>query len=169
MLPLSDIQWFCFIFPFVYLTLFSNMAKLLSTFCSEWSSFNCSNFSTGMMSLFFGLFFFAKQNKIPGNKESLSVLNHFIYILSIYLCTIYNDLFAARAVSTSYSAWASHCRWVKILGWLRPWWKGCFNCCGLDHIRKGCRAVLPAAVLGNVQFPLPESWQQGEVSQTSRD
>ena len=47
--------------------------------------------------------------------------------------------------------------------------KGCFRCGGLDHVRKGCRAVLPAAASGNAQFPLPESWQQGEVSQTSRD
>ena len=36
--------------------------------------------------------------------------------------------------------------------------RGCYRCGGLDHYKKGCRAILP----GNEQFPLSESWQQRE-------
>ena len=34
---------------------------------------------------------------------------------------VYNNISSARAVGTSYSACANVTRWVKILGWLRPW------------------------------------------------
>ena len=43
--------------------------------------------------------------------------------------------------------------------------QGCFRCGGLDYYKRGCRATLPE----NGQFPLSESWQQGELQQTPRD
>ena len=70
MLPLSDIQYiFCFIFPFLFIYhSFHVWPKWFSTFHSEWSSFNCSNFSTEIMVFVF----FSKLRKIiPGYKESL--------------------------------------------------------------------------------------------------
>ena len=82
---LKTFNVFVLFFPFVYLPFFSYIwPNWFSTLCSEWSGFNGSNFSTEM------IFFFQKEKKIPGYKESLFVLNHFIYIFSSYnTCIIY--------------------------------------------------------------------------------
>ena len=82
---------------------FSYMAKLIFYVLQlQWQQFKYRNDD-----LFIYLFFFAEK-KNSGIKESLFVLNHLIYMLSIYIyiyiCIIYNNLLLAWAVGTSYSA-----------------------------------------------------------------
>ena len=67
-----------------------------------------------------------KKKKIPGSgyKESLFVLNHLIHIFSIYMYCIYIYMITFFGTVGQYVLFGlrkGHCRWVKILGWLRPW------------------------------------------------
>ena len=96
MLPLSDIQCFCSSFPFLFIYhSFQIGPNWSSTFCSEWSSFNGSNFSTEMMSFPISLYL-KKKKIIPGNKEFLFALNHLIHIFNIYIYIIYIITFFRR-------------------------------------------------------------------------
>ena len=71
---------------FVYLPFFSSDAhvwsKWFSTFYSEWSSFNGSNFSTEMMRGFFSQ---KKEKSSQVAKNPCFGLNHLIYSFSIYI------------------------------------------------------------------------------------
>ena len=75
MLPLSDIQCFGFIFPFCLFTILfiygqsdfphsamNEIASMAAILVQEW----------------------LEKKKIPGNKESVFVLNHLMYIYSKY-------------------------------------------------------------------------------------
>ena len=63
LLPLSDIQCFCLIFLFLFIYhSFHKWPNWFSTFCSEWSSFNGSKFSTEMI----WAFFYLKKKILPG-------------------------------------------------------------------------------------------------------
>ena len=119
---------FVFFFFFVYSPFYPYIwPNWFSTVCSEWSSFNGSIVSLEIM--FFGGL--KKIKKIPGYKESLFVLNHLIHIFNIYMHNIYILLiyilliyilafFGTVGRYVLFGLRRGHCRWVKILGWLRP-------------------------------------------------
>ena len=68
------------------------MAKLISMFCSEWSSFNDSNLSTGMIYLFI---FFSKK-KSGYQRIPVCAKSSHLHVKHIYICIMYNNLLLAR-------------------------------------------------------------------------
>ena len=85
--------WLYFSLLFIYHS-FHIWPNWFSTFCSEWNSFNGSNISTGMIS--------KKKKSLETKNPCLRWIISCTFIANI----IYNIIFSARAVGTSYSACA---------------------------------------------------------------
>ena len=83
MLPLSDIWCFCLIFPFCLFTILFIYGQ------TDFLHFAVNEIASMATILVQEWYFFKKKKKISGNKESLFVLNLFMYIFSISIYDIY--------------------------------------------------------------------------------